>query len=171
MQLAFILYVLACIIVISGTFYFNRQAGKQLTSVVTPVLFLATAIFFGMRWFNTSGDATITTNLSPTWPPPNFINVCPDFLSLDSYDDGNGNTVYDCVDVLGISRVGSPPATVFTLGSVPNNTNNGVQRSSKLIDDVGELCRSCSALGYTWEGVCEPGGGVIIAPGKLPKPV
>ena len=169
MQLVFILYVLACIIVISGTFYFNRQAGKQLTSVVTPVLFLGVAVFFGLRWFNASGDATINTNLSPTWPPPNFINVCPDYLSLNRADDGNKNTVYTCVDVLGISRVGSPPSSVFTLGSVPNSTQNGTTLSPNW-KNVEDLCKSCKDLGYTWEGVCL-NGVPIIGKGKLPMPV
>jgi hypothetical protein len=163
MQLVFILYVLACIIVISGTFYTNRQGGKQLTSIVTPVLFLAIAVFFGLRWFNTSGDATITTNLSPVWPPPNFINVCPDFLSLNSSNDGDGNITYTCIDVLGISAANSDP---FILGVSSNNPATIPDNWTNLND----LCKNCKNMNYTWEGVCNNGTPIIEA-GTLPKPV
>jgi len=183
MTLFFILYCLACIIIISGTFYFNSRSGKKVTAFVMPILFLVIAVFFGMRWFTATGASAIPTNLSTVWPPPNSINVCPDFLSFRS-DVTGGTTTYYCVDPLGVTT--SAPglqqwsssgtaATQFQLGKVTTATTTGTTTTPATTSwlDVGTLCRNCYTMGLNWEGVCIPGSGnVQLATNtKLPMPV
>jgi hypothetical protein len=177
MDLSFILYVLASIIVVSGTFYYSRSAQRNVQSVVMSILFLCTAIFFGLRWFTTSGSRIIKTNLSKTWPPPNSINVCPDFLSLRSDVDGAKKTYY-CVDPLGVSITANglqqwsssaSTAKQYQLGTVTTASGSTPAKSDWL--DVNTLCKNASSMGLTWEGVCS-GGTVVLAPGtSLPLPV
>jgi len=183
MNLYFILYVLISIIVISGSFYFNRSGGRNIASIITPVLYLVVAVFFGMRWFTTSGDAKVNTNLSPVWPPPNSLNVCPDFLSLRS-DTSGATTKYYCIDTLGVSTnpngiqkwsTSPSEAMKFSLGSVTAGSTTGQMTTSKKAnwEDVQTLCNNCFTMGLSWEGVCIPGSGnVQLASGtSLPLPV
>jgi hypothetical protein len=173
MNLLFVVYVLLCIIVIAGTFYFNNKQDHKLAAYVMPLLFLAIAVFFGMRWFTTSGEIAISTNLSPVWPPPNSINVCPDFLSLR--DEASGSTTnYYCVDTLGVSTTASglqqwstsaSDSAKFPLGSVTGKVSNWLTPE--------KLCENCRKMGLTWEGVCIPGSPTVqLAPNsKIPPPV
>ena len=167
MNLSFILYVLACIIVISGTFYFNSSSGKMIAASVMPLLFVAIAVFFGLRWFTTSGDSAISTNISTVWPPPNSINKCPDFLSLRT-DVSGPTTTSDCVDPLGVTTSASglqqwstsgTAATQFQLGttSVASTVGTTTTPASNAPIDVNTLCQNCFQMGLTWEGVCIPG--------------
>ena len=177
MDLSFILYVLASVIVISGTFYYSRTAQRNVQSVVMSILFLCTAIFFALRWFTTSGTRIIKTKLSTTWPPPNSINVCPDFLSLRSDVDGTKKTYY-CVDPLGISILpgksqkwssSANTASQFQLGTVTAASGSVPAKSDWI--DVNSLCKAVKDNGLTWEGVCSAGN-VVLAPGtSLPMPV
>jgi hypothetical protein len=182
MNIYFILYVLGSIIVISGTFYYNSKTGHRLTAFVMPILFLAIAVFFGLRWFTPSGDSAINTNLSPVWPPANSINVCPDFLSLRS-DVSGPTTTYYCVDPLGVTTNASglqvwsssaEAATQFQLGTTTAATTVGTTTTvaSNTPIDVNTLCKNCNRMGLTWEGVCIPRtDSVQLAPGTtLPRP-
>jgi len=147
------------------------------------VLFLAVAVFFGLRWFTMSGTRIVHANLSPTWPPPNSINVCPDFLSLRSDVDGNKTTYY-CVDPLGVTtKAGTiqqwsssgTAATQFQLGSVTTASTNGTTTIPASTDwhNVNKLCADANVMGLTWEGVCIPGSGNVQLPTgvSLPMPV
>jgi hypothetical protein len=181
MNLYFILYVLGCIIIISGTFYYNSTAGNRLTAFVMPVLFLAISVFFGMRWFTPSGDSAISNKLSPIWPPANAINMCPDFLSMRS--DVNGTTTtYYCVDPLGVTTSASglqvwsssgTAATQFQPGTVtaPSVSGTTTNPGSNNPIDINTLCKNCHTMGLTWEGVCIPGStGVQLQSGvNIPK--
>jgi len=180
MNVYFIFYVLICIIVISGSFYLNRSGGRNIASIVSPVLYLVIAVFFGMRWFTTSGDTQMNTNLSPVWPPTSALNVCPDFLSLRNETSGN-TTNYYCIDTLGVStnpngiQVWSTTPTdamKFSLGSVkkPSSASAGTKYDWV---DVQTLCNNCYSMGLSWEGVCIPGSGNVQlkAGTQLPLPV
>ena len=183
MNLYFILYVLLCIVVIAGTFYFNNSNDQKLAAYLMPVLFLVIAVFFGMRWFNSAGDSAIPTNVSPVWPPPNSINVCPDFLALRS--DVNGSvTSYYCVDPLGVTTTASglqqwstsaSDSAKFPLGTMTAaSTKDGITTAASTnLLAVGSLCQNCNKMGLTWEGVCIPGSPTVqlSVNSKLPTPV
>jgi len=182
MNLYFVLYVLGCIIIISGTFYYNSAQGHRLTAFVMPVMFLAISVFFGLRWFTPSGDSAISNNLSPIWPPANAINMCPDFLSMRS-DVNGATTSYYCVDPLGVTTSASglqvwsssaTAATQFQLGSItaPSTSGTTTDPGSNNMLGVITLCQNCFKMGLTWEGVCIPGStGVQLQNGvSIPKP-
>jgi uncharacterized membrane protein len=183
MNVLFIAYILACIIVITGTFYFNNNENKRIAAYVMPLLFLAIAVFFGMRWFNKSGDSIIPTNVSTTWPPPNSINVCPDFLSLRNDVTGSTKNYY-CVDPLGVTTTAAgiqqwsssaSDSAKFKLGSTTaaSTVNGVVTPASANWIPVATLCQNCFTMGLTWEGVCIPGSKAVqlSVNSKLPTPV
>ena len=144
MELSFIFYVLISIIVISGSLYFNSRPGAMSGAIVMALLFLLISIFFGMRWFTISGGSNLGTNISTTWPPPNSINMCPDYLTLTT---GSGtNPVYTCIDTKGISRIGPNQSVIL---NEPSGTNVNYRATSA-------LCSDCYTKGITWEGVCIP---------------
>ena len=179
MNLLFILYVLTCIIVIAGTFYFNIIQDRKLSAFVMSLLFLAIFMFFALRWFTTSGDSALSTNLSSVWPPPNSINVCPDFLALRSDVDGS-TTKYYCVDTLGVTTTANgiqqwsasaSDSAKFPLGS--KTAASGSNRASANWLSVDTLCDNCYTMGLTWEGVCVPKAKTVqlSVNSKLPTPV
>jgi len=182
MNLYFILYILACVIVVSGTFYYNSKSENHITAFVMPTLFVGISVFFGLRWFTLTGDTNISTNLSPVWPPANAINMCPDFLSIRS-DVSGPTTTYYCVDPLGVTTSASglqvwsssaSAATQFQLGTTSVATTVGTTRTAASNNpiDVNTLCDNCFKMGLTWEGVCIPGSaGVQLQKGvSVPPP-
>lgn len=145
MQLSFIFYILISVIVISGSMYLNSTTGSMSKAAVMSLLFLLISIFFGMRWFTPSGESNIGTNISTTWPPPNSINMCPDYTVLSS--DMATYPTWTCTDKIGVRKNGE--GNQINLNSGPTNTNPGYY-------SVSDLCRECNRLGLTWEGVCIP---------------
>jgi hypothetical protein len=154
MELSFIFYILISVIVISGSMYFNVNAGSMSKAVVMSLLFLLVSIYFGMRWFNTSGKSNIGTNVSTTWPPPNSINMCPDFTVLVNKGKSSGNTYaqYSCHDKMGVSK------TTLNAEIILNNPSGANLNYRSLIDigSVDGMCKECFTKGLTWEGVCIP---------------
>lgn len=163
MESAFVFYILISVIVISGSVYFGSgsqsidmygrrsyNSGSRSGSFVMAICFLLVSIFFGMRWFTVSGASTIGTNVSTTWPPPNSINVCPDYMTMTSSTPAAGTSpIYTCTDT---SRV----ATVASLGGPATLTLNRVVSGSPTLymRPVADLCGDCYTMGLTWEGVC-----------------
>jgi hypothetical protein len=154
MELSFIFYILISVIVISGSMYFNVNAGSMSKAVVMSLLFLLVSIYFGMRWFNTSGKSNIGTNVSTTWPPPNSINMCPDFTVLVNKGKSSGNTYaqYSCHDKMGVSK------STLNAEIILNNPSGANLNYRSLIDigSVDGMCKECFTKGLTWEGVCIP---------------
>jgi hypothetical protein len=145
MELSYIFYILISVIVISGSMYFNMRPGAMSKGIVMSILFLLIFIYFGMRWFTSSGASNIGTNLSAVWPPPNSIGMCPDFTSLSSTT--GAFPVYTCTDVKRVSTKPSAQPHALALNANPSQTNLGYY-------SVRELCIRCYELGLTWEGVC-----------------
>ena len=154
MELSFIFYILISVIVISGSMYFNTTAGSMSKAIVMSLLFLLVSIYFGMRWFNTSGKSNIGTNISTTWPPPNSINMCPDFTVLVNKGKSGGNTYaqYSCHDKMGVSK------TTLNAEIILNNPSGANLNYRSLVDigSVDGMCKECFTKGLTWEGVCIP---------------
>jgi hypothetical protein len=154
MELSFIFYILISVIVISGSMYFNSGSGSMSKAVVMSLLFLLVSIYFGMRWFNTSGKSNIGTNVSATWPPPNSINMCPDYTVLVNKGKSGTNTYaqYACQDKLGVSK------TTLNAEIILNNPS-GANMNYRSLVDIGStdgLCKECFSKGLTWEGICIP---------------
>ena len=163
MELAFVFYILISVIVISGSVYFGSgsrsrdpysrssyDSGSRSGSFVMAICFLLVSVFFGMRWFTTSGASNIGTNVSTTWPPPNSINVCPDYMTMTSTAGTSGTSpVYTCTDTSGVATVASAsgPATL-TLNTVVSGS------PALFMRPVADLCKDCYTKGLTWEGVC-----------------
>jgi len=162
MEIAFIFYVLISIIIISGSAYLNRRSSlrgasglewqrsfsdpnRRSSPIVMGILFLVVFIFFGLRWFTTSGNFKIVTPVSTTWPPPNSTNVCPDYTAL-SIDKSTTPPTYSCKDINGIAAApqGGTPSNTLLL-----NTSAGWR-------SVADLCADCYRNGFRWESVCIP---------------
>jgi hypothetical protein len=150
MEVTFVFYILISVIVISGSVYFGSGPGSRSGSFVMAICFLLVSILFGMRWFTTSGASNIGTNVSTTWPPPNSINVCPDYTTMTSSTPAAGTSpIYTCTDT---SRV----ATVASLGGPAQIVLNRVVPGSPTVymRPTADLCNECYTKGLTWEGVC-----------------
>ena len=162
MEIAFIFYVLISIIIISGSAYLNQRSSsrdatgyswqrslsdpnRRSSPIVMGILFLVVFIFFGLRWFTTSGNFKIAPQISTTWPPPNSTNVCPDYTAL-SIDKSTTQPTYSCKDINGVA---APPQ-----GGTPSNTlalNTGTTWRS-----VADMCADCYRNGFRWESICIP---------------
>jgi hypothetical protein len=134
--------------------YFNSGGGSMSKAVVMSLLFLLVSIYFGMRWFNTSGKSNIGTNISTTWPPPNSINMCPDYTVLVNKGklDTNTYTQYACQDKVGVSKRGPNSEIIL-------NEPRGENANYRSLVDIGAnpgLCSECLTKGLTWEGICIP---------------
>jgi hypothetical protein len=147
MELSFIFYILISVIVISGSLYLNIRPGAMSKGIVMALLFILISVYFGLRWFTTSGKSNIGTNLSTTWPPPNSLSMCPDFTTLSS--NGNQYAIYTCTDTRRVSTSGAASPATLKLNDNPTSTNMGYY-------SVNQLCSSCYSAGLTWEGVCIP---------------
>ena len=145
MDQSFVFYVIISIIVISGSMHFNSSPGAMSKAVVMALLFLLISIYFGTRWFSPSGKSNIGNNQISTWPPPNSINMCPDYTVLSS--NGAQYPIWTCTDTMGVSTVG--PGKSVALNDNPTSTNPGYYA-------VTDLCSDSYAKGLTWEGVCVP---------------
>lgn len=145
MELSFIFYILVSVMVISGSMFFNMKPGSMSKAAVMSLLFLLVSIYFGTRWFSTSGETKIGTNIATTWPPPNSISMCPDYTTLSS--DGNTNPTYTCTDNIGVRK--NARGATLNLNSNPSATNPGYYT-------VSDLCKQCNNLGLTWQGICVP---------------
>lgn len=168
MEIAFIFYVLISIIIISGSAYLNRRSssrdaigyswqrsasdtGRRSSPIVMGILFLLVFVFFGLRWFTTSGNYKIVPQISTTWPPPNSINVCPDYTAL-SIDKSTTPPTYTCKDINGIAAPpqGGTPSNILAL-----NTSTGWRSTA-------DLCADCYRNGFRWESICIPNSNAPI---------
>jgi hypothetical protein len=156
MDFKFVFYCFVSILVITsgGYFFFSTQQ-----ETVAAIFFLGTtvaALFFGFRWFNSSGDTNTT---SGPWPPS--VNFCPDFLTL-----ANINNEQLCIDTIGVAQAGGIATS--------DGTNVGEQylfhlyNSSSGADRISLLCQEAKNKKVTWEGVWD--GSTCLANIEPPKP-
>ena len=146
MQISFVFFILFSIILVIGSFYVKFNSNQGYAGLILGLGFLGISIFFGIKWFTSSGD--LTTSTPGKWPPS--INMCPDYLSLITL-----NEVQVCVDPVGVSiQNGANGLHKWTGGA-----NTGTNYVFDLILDkkgdarVQALCAQCQLKGLTWEGV------------------
>jgi len=156
MNYLFLFYCFLSAVIVSGGGFFFYTSGQQ---IVAPIFFVGgviAALFFGFRWFNSSGELGTGGKWPPT--PPNY---CPDFLTLTTVD---GEQV--CIDTVGVAQAGG-----MAKWSDPTQTDEQYLFHLSLntigAPRITSLCAEAKAKGVTWEGVWD---GSICLGTEPPKP-
>lgn len=164
MTYTFLLYCFLSAVLVSGGGYYFYSAAQETTGAIFFLGGIIASIFFGFRWFNSSGD--VAGGAAPgSWPPA--INYCPDFLTLNTIA---GEQV--CVDTVGVAQKGgvSNPLSVWK-GPTQTSENDlfrlftnqsGPTRSAS-------LCAQAKSKGVTWEGVWNGTSCTGVVPPLPPK--
>jgi hypothetical protein len=139
MNITLVFFILAVIVFVLGSFFFNFKRGLTIQATLLGVGFLLMGILFGLRWFGASGEVA-----PATWPPS--LNSCPDFLTL--YKMGS---TYVCVDAVGVSNGGMSQWTDATQTDDKYVFNLFTDQNSKT--RIQSLCDQAIAKKVTWEGV------------------
>ena len=143
MTYLFLFYVFLICIVITGGSFVLFSSGQQITATMYMIGTIVGSIYFGLRWFNTSGN--LNSSAASEWSAP--VNYCPDFLSLSK--DSKGKQV--CIDTVGVSTGGM-------------DTTDGTAQSGRAVFNLSldvttasarsaALCEEAKSKGVTWEGV------------------
>jgi hypothetical protein len=142
MDYKFLFYCFLSLVLITGGGFYFYSARQEATAVIYFMGAIVAALYFGFRWFNSSGD--VAAAATGAWPP--VINYCPDFLTLATV---GGEQV--CIDTVGVAQAGGMA------------TSNGTQIAEQYIfhlflnqltsDRIKSLCREAKAKQVTWEGV------------------
>ena len=146
----------SCVLITGGTYYYF-SINQQISAGVMFLGITFISIFFGLRWFSTSG-LQLAAPAGP-WPP--LINYCPDFLTLYEV---NGEKV--CIDTVGLAQTGG-----MSKWSDPTQTDerylfhlfthlSGGAR-------VKALCQQAKDKMVTWEGVWD---GSVCSGNEPPGP-
>jgi hypothetical protein len=140
MDLNFLFYCFLSVIIITGGAFYFFSSGLQTTAAIYFLGTTVASIFFGFRWFTTSGNSSSGPG---AWPPA--INYCPDFLTLTTI---GGNKV--CIDMAGVSQKSTLQKS--------DGTNTGDNYIFRLFttagtDRITQLCDEAKLKGVTWEGV------------------
>ena len=139
----FLFFVFLACIAISGGSYFFFSSGQQVTATMYMLGSILASVYFGLRWFNTSGN--MNTTAAAEWSAP--VNYCPDFLSLSK--DSNGTQI--CIDTVGASTGGMDTSDGTALsGRTAFNLSLTVTPASSR---AAALCDEAKSKGVTWEGV------------------
>jgi len=160
MELTFLFYIFMSIVIIFGGSYNYYQSQQAIAAGLFFVGTLGIAVFFGLRWFTSSGELASSASPKGPWPP--LINFCPDFLTL--HKDG---TTHICIDTIGVSKTNSLKLT--QPGSTPSADDQkfNLQLALSGQERATALCNDCSAKGLTWEGVYN---GSVCLNVEPPKP-
>ena len=156
MNFKFVLYCFVSVLAITGGGYFFFSSRQETVAAIFFLGATVAALFFGFRWFNSSGDINTT---SGPWPPS--VNYCPDFMTL-----ANINYEQVCIDTVGVATAGGISISdgtqiadqyLFKL----NLNNSGAERTSF-------LCKQAKEKKVTWEGVWD--GTTCLSSQEPPKP-
>lgn len=141
MDYRFLFYCFLSVVFITGGAFYLYSTHQEVTAAVYFLGATVATIFFGFRWFTSSGDLH---SIKTSWPP--VINYCPDLLTLATVNDEQV-----CIDTVGISQSGAM------------STSDGSQVSEAYIfhlflnqtgkTRVKSLCDQASSKEVTWEGV------------------
>lgn len=176
MNFPFIAYIFFCIAVgLSVPMYLFRSE-RMIAAILFLILSIFIFIFFGTRWFSTGN---VVGNYTGSWPP--IINTCPDYLV--SYNKPGVNAtdpkIPACIDIIGISRIGSPPG-VSMWNPPTDNTTPPVTGSPKYFnhiykpgmnqDQLTVLCNQAQQAGLTWEGITNGDSCTFAPPSQVLGP-
>jgi hypothetical protein len=142
MDYKFLFFCFLSVVLITGGGFYFFTIRQEITSAIYFTGAIVASIYFGFRWFNSSGN--ISGADAGQWPP--VINYCPDFLTLATIE---GEQV--CIDTVGVAQAGGMA------------TSDGTQIADQYIfhlflhqvsgDRVKSLCDQAKAKQVTWEGV------------------
>lgn len=162
MKFSLIAYVLLCIVVGLTVFQQLSGSGRTWSAIITLILFILIAVFFGMRWFGENP----TRVYKGVWPP--IINMCPDYLVY--YKNGMTDT---CVDMIGVNRSGGVLRS-WTKEDSPANPPADDTKYFKHVYKPGmteaqlkELCKATMDAGLTWEGITNGESCTYSPPSKV----
>ena len=161
MDYQFLFYCFLSVVLIAGGAFYFYSSRQEVTSIVYFLGAISASIFFGLRWFSSSGNLKQGA-ASGVWPP--VINYCPDFLSLATV---NGTQV--CIDTVGVGLAGGISRSDGTQVS-PNFTFNlslGTSGQERAI----LLCNEAKINKVTWEGLWNGSTCTEKEPPKPPLPV
>ena len=159
MELGFLLYVVASIVLIAGGTFRYVRSGAYITAGIYFIGLLIIVIYYGIAWYKPSGVSTSKPE-GGAWPP--VLNTCPDFLSL--YKMGETNV---CIDTIGIAGAGG-----ISQWTDPVQTDEKFQFNLHIgkvaADRVTALCDECKNKKVTWEGVWD--GSSCMNGAEPPRP-
>lgn len=156
MEYIFLFYCFLSIVLITGGGFYFYSSAQEVTAALYFIGSVVAALFFGFRWFSSSGNVQIVK--AGAWPP--VVNYCPDFLTLATVQ---GEQV--CIDTVGVAQAGGI------------EISDGTQVSDKylfhlFLDKSGptrvtSLCDQAKTKQVTWEGVWD---GTVCVGIEPPKP-
>ena len=157
MNFQLILYIIASIMLISGSFYLNFSSGRRTQAVILAVGTLLVSVLFGLRWFSLNSPNAASAGV---WPP--VINSCPDYLTLTKV-----NGVFTCIDTIGVSQQPGMQKWTSPTQTDPKFLFN-LELNKTGSERVTALCANCKTANVTWEGVWDGSVCLNIDP---PRPV
>jgi len=156
MNFKFVLYCFVSILAITGGGYFFFSSRQETVAAIFFLGATVAALFFGFRWFNSSGDINTT---SGPWPPS--VNYCPDFMTL-----ANINNEQVCIDTVGVATAGGISSSDGT--KIADQYLFKLYLTSSGADRTSLLCQQAKEKKVTWEGVWD--GTTCLSSQEPPKP-
>jgi hypothetical protein len=156
MNFKFVLYCFSSILIITGGGYYFFSSRQETVAAIFFLGATVAALFFGFRWFNSSGDINTT---SGPWPPS--VNYCPDFMTL-----ANINDEQVCIDTVGVATVGGISSSDGT--KIADQYLFKLYLTSSGADRTSLLCQQAKEKKVTWEGVWD--GTTCLSSQEPPKP-
>ena len=148
------MYIFVAVIAVAGGSYYFFTRGATMAGAIYLLGSFVTTLFFGVRWFTSSG-----VNNTGSWPP--VINVCPDFLSI--YTTASGKV---CVDTIGVAGPGG--ITKFQPGTTaPTPEQIFDLKLSSTTTRAADICAECKTKKVAWEGIYD---GTTCTNTNPPKP-
>ncbi len=139
--IAYIILVIFIMISVSKTMF---ASGRNIAGILVFIGFILVFTFYGMRWFNASGDPKNT--YTGSWPP--IINTCPDYFVLATNTSGSF-----CVDPTGITSAYGLTAGADIRSVNPNQMFNHTYQPGMSTAQLKTLCDAAKNAGLTWEGI------------------
>lgn len=159
MNYRFLFYCLLSVVLIAGGGFFFFSMRQEVTAAIYFIGAVIAALFFGFRWFTSSGDLK-GGNASPgAWPPA--VNYCPDFMTLATVENKQV-----CIDTVGVGQAGGIATSDGT--KIGDQYLFHLYLSSSGNERKKLLCDQAKAKNVTWEGVWD--GSTCMASTEPPKP-
>jgi hypothetical protein len=156
MNFKFVFYCFSAILAITGGGYYFFSSRQETVAAIFFLGATVAALFFGFRWFNSSGDTNTT---SGPWPPS--VNYCPDFMTL-----ANINDEQVCIDTVGVATAGGISSSDGT--KIADQYLFKLYLTSSGADRTSLLCQQAKEKKVTWEGVWD--GTTCLSSQEPPKP-
>ena len=156
MELAFIFYIFAALIITPATFFVLVNFKMYIAAIIVSIALIIYFILFGLQIFTPEGKFNEAESTVSKFPPT--IGMCPDMFTL--YQDASGGqdaSGYFCVEMVGLGAGISTyrPTNQANVPTSPTSANtfdlrveveSDADRKKLLIDQ-------CKEKRLTWEGI------------------